>query len=352
MRCLKNKWEARDHLIDLMEEFHNQYGRYPKQVRMDEAGETRQSVYFNSWCVDRGIKVAGPPPYTHESNGKIEKALQDNERVAISMMYHAGAAKGMWELAAMYAAEIHQYIPSLATKEQKTPFEIFEGRCLPDLRFIKPFGCEAIMHVQVEKQSKMEPKAIKGIFVGVKPEQEAWLVMVPGGKIFTSRNVKFAADVFPWKKDAAKEIEESISEDYEFEFSNEIETDEEELKHRDDPKALPTLVNGNRVLEGAGYLRQQTFGKINDNSSSQPDLLSQNHQVYDSSSSEEELPRRKVVTDASVRVEVQRRQVDGPSPGRRVLVPASTSSRIPRTAKVLSQVRTRNILNPKQKMAR
>lgn len=93
MRVIKHKWEARDHIIDLCEEFKNQYGRYPKQLRMDNAGETRKSEYFNSWCNDRGIKLLGPPAYTHEPSGKVEKALQDNERVAISQMVHDGADK-------------------------------------------------------------------------------------------------------------------------------------------------------------------------------------------------------------------------------------------------------------------
>lgn len=89
----------------------------------------------------------------------------------------------------MYAAEIQQYIPSFANRETKCPFEIFEERVLPDMRFIKEWRCEAIMYVPLEKQSKMEPKALKGIFVGIKTEQEAWLVLVPdkfGGKIYST----------------------------------------------------------------------------------------------------------------------------------------------------------------------
>ena len=74
---------------------------------MDMAGETTMSTELQEWTKERGILLKGSPPYAHSSNGKIEKAIQDNENKSIAMLAQSGLPIKLWGLAAEYAAYVH-----------------------------------------------------------------------------------------------------------------------------------------------------------------------------------------------------------------------------------------------------
>ena len=79
----------------------------------------------------------------------------------ICMLIQAKLPKRFWAESVTTAVYIVNKSPSKAIG-LKTPEEIWSGKP-PHLSRMKIFGCVAYAHV---KKGKLEPKAIKGIFIG------------------------------------------------------------------------------------------------------------------------------------------------------------------------------------------
>jgi hypothetical protein len=72
--------------------------------------------------------------------------------------------------------------------EKKTPIEVWSGST-PDYTDLKIFGCLAYTHVN---NGKLEPRAVKCIYLGYKPGVEGYKLWNPETrKIVISRSVTF-----------------------------------------------------------------------------------------------------------------------------------------------------------------
>eukprot|EP01119_Soliformovum_irregulare_P009601 TRINITY_DN2307_c0_g1_i1.p2 TRINITY_DN2307_c0_g1~~TRINITY_DN2307_c0_g1_i1.p2 ORF type:complete len:715 (-),score=157.74 TRINITY_DN2307_c0_g1_i1:143-2287(-) len=75
-----------------------------------------------------------------------------------------------------------------------TPFEKFTG-VKPDLSNIRVFGCKVFTLNEDESRSKLDARAIPGIFLGYAEQSKAYLVYQPqSDKLVRSRDVKFLED--------------------------------------------------------------------------------------------------------------------------------------------------------------
>ena len=77
------------------------------------------------------------------------------------ILLSSNLSKHFWVEAVVAAAYLINRSPSLAL-EFKTPQEVWSGKP-PDLSNLKIFGCPAYAHIS---QGKLEPKAVKGYFIG------------------------------------------------------------------------------------------------------------------------------------------------------------------------------------------
>ena len=74
-------------------------------------------------------------------------------------------------------------------KVDKTPYEIWHGK-VPNLSYLKVWGCEAL--VKRDTPDKLEPRAIKCIFVGYPKETMGYYFYYPSeNKIFVARYAEF-----------------------------------------------------------------------------------------------------------------------------------------------------------------
>ena len=109
------------------------------------------------------------PPGTPQWNGVSERRNRTLLDMVRSMMSHADLPLSFWGAAILSAAFVLNRTPSKSV--QKTPHEMWTGK-VPDLSFIKIWGCEA--YVQVLTGSKLEPKAERLIFVGYPKETRGY----------------------------------------------------------------------------------------------------------------------------------------------------------------------------------
>lgn len=71
----------------------------------------------------------------------------------------------------------------------------------------KVFGCSCFLHIPKQHRDKLDPKAIKCIFVGYPSTQKGYKCYFPGngGKIFVTMDVAFHEDV-PFHSLEGKEV--------------------------------------------------------------------------------------------------------------------------------------------------
>ena len=76
---------------------------------------------------------------------------------------NAGLGKEFWAKTVVYACHLINRLPSVVI-EGKMPIEMWIGRLATDYDSLYVFGLIAYYHV---KESKLDPRAKKGIFMGI-----------------------------------------------------------------------------------------------------------------------------------------------------------------------------------------
>ncbi|GJS90793.1 retrotransposon protein, putative, ty1-copia subclass [Tanacetum coccineum] len=107
-----------------------------------------------------------------------------------SMMTQTTLPKSFWDYALESDARILNIVPT--KKVEKTPYEIWHGQA-PKLSYLKVWGCEALVKRDtLTKLDKLEPRALKCIFVGYPKETMGYsFYYPPENKIFVARNAEF-----------------------------------------------------------------------------------------------------------------------------------------------------------------
>ncbi|GKC51697.1 retrotransposon protein, putative, ty1-copia subclass [Tanacetum coccineum] len=106
------------------------------------------------------------------------------------MMSQTTLPKSFWDYAFEYAACILNMV--LTKKVDKTLYEIRHGQA-PKLSYLKVWGCEALVkHDTLTKPDKLEPRALKCIFVGYPKETMGYsFYYLLENKIFVAQNAEF-----------------------------------------------------------------------------------------------------------------------------------------------------------------
>jgi len=195
-------------------------------LRIDNSGKFC-SKEFEEFCKKCGIARQKTTPYTPQQNGvaeRINKMLMERAR---SILSGAGLGQEFWAEAVDAACYLVNRSLSSAL-EDKTPQEVWTGK-KPSLSHLRVFGCDAYVHVPKEKQTKLDSKPEKCIFIGYKDGLKGYKLWNPA-----TRKVVYSRDVvFREVKDVIKhEVQRKEPEKIEFELKEEESdsTAEEELE--------------------------------------------------------------------------------------------------------------------------
>ncbi|GJZ18334.1 retrotransposon protein, putative, ty1-copia subclass [Tanacetum coccineum] len=186
---LKHKHEVFETFKVFQKEVENQLGKTIKSLRSDRGGEY-MSQEFLDHLKDHGIIAHRTPPYTPQHNGVSERRNRTLLDMVRSMMTQTTLPKSFWDYALESAARILNMVPT--KKVEKTPYEIWHGQA-PKLSYLKVWGCEALVKRDtLTKPDKLEPRALKCIFVGYPKETMGYsFYYPPENKIFVARNAEF-----------------------------------------------------------------------------------------------------------------------------------------------------------------
>ncbi|KAH9684612.1 DNA (cytosine-5)-methyltransferase 1B [Citrus sinensis] len=242
----RNQADLRLHSLRLLGAFTSAIFRWSKIKRLrSDNGLEYCSKEFEDFCKSKGIARHRTVTYTPQQNGLAERMNRTIIERVRCMLLNANLSKGFWAETVTTIAYLINRSPS-STLGFKTPQELWSGKP-PDLSNLRIFGCPAYAHI---KQGKLEPRAVKGYFLGYPEGIKGFKIWTLNGKpsrILITRDVTFDEEQMLQSKVEieieATEIEEEESAGQKVEHSDSCKTSEQpsdQSKERKNPSELET----------------------------------------------------------------------------------------------------------------
>ena len=172
----------------------NQFGVGIKRIRSDNAKDYFNLV-LNSFCQKEGIIHQSSCVNTPQQNGVAERKnghLLDQTR---ALLFQNHVPKKFWGEALLTATYLINRLPSKIL-ESKSPMEVLSSFYpqLDPTNKLQPriFGCVSFVHVHSNERGKLDPRAVKCVFLGYSITQKGYKCFHPPSKRFyVSRDVTF-----------------------------------------------------------------------------------------------------------------------------------------------------------------
>ena len=142
---------------------------------------------LNNYLVEHGIFHQSSCAYTPQQNGIAERKNRHLLEVARSIMFTTHVPNFFWGEGVLTTAYLINHTPSKTLKFQ-TPLNCLL-KFFPHVRMLnsrppRVFGCVAFVHHTNPNRGKLEPRAIKCIFLGYSPTQKGYKCYCPTSKQF------------------------------------------------------------------------------------------------------------------------------------------------------------------------
>jgi transposase InsO family protein len=209
---LKNKSDACEHLIALINRLETESGKKLKQLHTD-GGTEFETTRFIKYCKTKGIAFTTTTPYTPEQNPIAERAIRTIFESMRSTLHHAKLTSKFWPQVAKAACYIRNRCYTSSIKSKRTPEHIWSGR-KPSIKHIRVIGCNAFVHVRKVERGKLDNKTTPAIHLGWNEQQNSYLVFdIELNKFVTSCHVEFDEESFSHSKQYNERINDA-SESY------------------------------------------------------------------------------------------------------------------------------------------
>ena len=183
----------KNEVLRCFQDFHklvtNQFDARVRIIRTDNGTEYINSE-FVSYVSDHGIIHQTTCPGAPPQNGVAERKNRHLLEVARSLMFQMNVPKYLWSEAVMTAAYLINRMPSRILG-MKSPAELLLGKRefkVPP----KVFGCVCFVRDHRPFVGKLDPHAVKCVFVGYASNQKGYKCWDPIGKrLFVSMDVTF-----------------------------------------------------------------------------------------------------------------------------------------------------------------
>lgn len=186
---LKHKSDVFSVFTDLCALIRNQFGETVKTLRSDNGSEYVNQE-FEEFLASNGILHQTTCVNTPEQNGVAERKNRHLLEVARSLMFTMNIPKFLWGEAVKTATYLINRMP-LRVLNYKTPAQCL----LKSNDFVVPskvFGCVCFVHDYRNSVGKLDPRAIKCVFMGYSPTQKGYRCWCPSEhRFFVSMDVTF-----------------------------------------------------------------------------------------------------------------------------------------------------------------
>ena len=164
------------------------------QVFRSDNGKEYFNTILGDFFLKNGIVHQSSCPNTPQQNGVAERKNRHLLEVARALLFSNKVPNYLWGEAVLTAAYLINRMPSKILNFQ-TPINVFK-ECFPSTRVLtdltlKIFGCTTFVH-EHKNVGKLEPRAIKCVFVGYSPTQKGYKCFDPKNKkMFVTMDVTF-----------------------------------------------------------------------------------------------------------------------------------------------------------------
>ncbi|KAJ9529713.1 hypothetical protein QJQ45_014482 [Haematococcus lacustris] len=183
---MRSKAQVPSIVKQVIEQLETQSGQRCKAIRTDN-GTEYVNKQMQQYCSDKGIIHQHSAPYSPEQNGAAERLNRTIMEKTRSILHAGRMGLHHWADAAKLSNYVRCVLP--VSDQPLTPWESFFG-VKPDLSGLRVFGSAVWVHVPAHKRSKLEAKAVWGVFVGYQLGSKSYRVLV-NGKEYHSKDVVF-----------------------------------------------------------------------------------------------------------------------------------------------------------------
>lgn len=226
--CIKSKNEVFDCFEKYVNRIENQSDSKIKEIRCDRGTEYLNRKFY-SFAKNKGIWLRPSPAYTHELNGMAERYNRTIMDRARCLLNEGNLEKKFWPECIKTAAYLGNRVIA-NNKFKLTPYELFFGR-KPNISNLKMYGSTAFVRIpEVNRESKLSPKSMKGTLVGY--DDMGYRILVDQ-QIIVSRHVEFIEKNEGFVRIPSNEFENTDNETNTPKEDEKNETEEEDLVTED-----------------------------------------------------------------------------------------------------------------------
>nr|GFA44433.1 ribonuclease H-like domain-containing protein [Tanacetum cinerariifolium] len=149
-------------LKDFIALIENQLNKKIKAIRCDNRTEFRNAKLI-ALCGEKGIKRDYSNARTPQQNGVAERKNRTLIEATRSMLADSKLPTMFWTKAVGTACYVLNRV-SITNPHNKTPYELLSGK-VPNIRHLKPFGCQVTILNTSDHLGKFEGKANDGFLV-------------------------------------------------------------------------------------------------------------------------------------------------------------------------------------------
>nr|XP_011457394.1 PREDICTED: uncharacterized protein LOC105349432 [Fragaria vesca subsp. vesca] len=190
---MQHRWETPSLIKQFLAYASTQFSSQIKSFRNDNGAEF---ISLRNFFKENGVIFQHSCVYTPQQNGVVERKHRHILQVARAFRFQAKIPLKFWGESVLIAVHVINHFPTPLLSFQ-TPFERLYSRP-PSFNHLRVFGCLAYA-TNVKVTHKFAPRAIKCIFIGYPVGQKAYkLYDLSNHKVFTSRDVVFHEDLFPY----------------------------------------------------------------------------------------------------------------------------------------------------------
>ncbi|KAI7932968.1 hypothetical protein MJO28_017896 [Puccinia striiformis f. sp. tritici] len=192
---LRKKSEAFEQFKKYYELVTVSQSRPVKNLVTDGGGEFNSNE-FKEFLVSKGVTVHISAPYTPQQNPVAERGNRTTTEKARALLKQARLPHKFWGYAVDTAVFLENITPT-RKNDWVSSYELWYNRPF-NLTRLRPFGCCAFVNIiKSNRNSKFADTALKGIMVGYQPGMHNWRILVEGGRLELSHDVKFDEALYP-----------------------------------------------------------------------------------------------------------------------------------------------------------
>ena len=166
-------------------------------IKAIQTNNAREFIHFDKFLAKFGIIHHYTCPYSHPQNGTVERKHIHIVETGLSFLAHASISLKYWDFAFKAATLVINNLPT-SILQYKTPHEILYHHP-PKYELFRVFGCTCFPLLRSYNKHKFDFKSHACLFLGYSVNKKGYLCLHPNGKLYTSMDVIFNENEFPYK---------------------------------------------------------------------------------------------------------------------------------------------------------